>query len=176
MREDGFVYAWGNPNKGQLGDKYYHPEKSEYPYFPHVSFSVRGNKWIKVQAGDSFSVFLTEKGHVYTWGEGNYGRLGHTSWASVYSPSLIEYFRNNKIKIVDISTGGRHTFAISDKRELYVWGFGYYYQNGTNENEDCNQPIKIPFEREINFVSCGYFHSSFILRDVRKPEQPDENN
>ena len=176
LREDGFVYACGNPNKGQLGDQYYHPETSPYPYFPHIIFSAHGNKWIKVQAGDSFSVFLTEKGHVYTWGEGNYGRLGHTVCTSIFKPSLVEYFRNNKIKIVDIKTGGRHTFAISDKKELYVWGFGYYYQLATKSNEDAIEPVKVPFDREVKFASWGYFHSSFILGDIKKDEVSEEEN
>ena len=124
---------------------------------------------MKVQAGDGFSVFLTEKGQVYTCGEGNYGRLGHANTSSVIKPMIVEYFRTNRINIVDIKTGGRHTYAVSDRRELYVWGFGYYYQLGNRSIDDFLEPAKIPLTKEVVHMSCGYFHSAFILGEDIKP-------
>ena len=119
-----------------MGDAYYHPDTSPEPYVAHVTFSTTHSKCIKVQAGDGFSVFLTEKGDVFTFGMGNYGRLGHSHGISLSKPTVIDYFLKHKIKVVDISVGGRHSFAVTDKNKLYTWGFGYYYQLGTNSQED----------------------------------------
>ena len=34
-------------------------------------------KVVAVAAGESHSAAITDKGALYTWGRGNYGRLGH---------------------------------------------------------------------------------------------------
>jgi len=178
LREDGLVYACGNVSRGQLGDQYYHPEKAEHPYFPLYLFSTRGNKCIKVQAGDGFSVFLTEKGNVYSCGEGNYGRLGNENCTSSSKPLVIDYLHSNNIKIIDIQVGGRHTYAISKFGELYVWGFGYYYQLSNTTMEDNNEPTKVILKKQVEQISCGYFHSAFILGedDVEIPENDKNDN
>jgi alpha-tubulin suppressor-like RCC1 family protein len=175
LRDDGWVYACGNITRGQIGDQFWHPEKSEDPFFAHYIFSTKGNKWVKAQAGDGFSVFLTDKGHVYTCGEANYGRLGHITGTSYTRPMMINYFRENNVFIVDIQVGGRHTYAISDKRELYVWGFGYYYQLANGNREDSFEPTKIALSKEVEEISCGYFHSAFIVGDDITIEKEDKS-
>jgi alpha-tubulin suppressor-like RCC1 family protein len=176
LREDGVVYACGNPNKGQLGDKYYHPEKSEEPYFAHYLFSSKNDKWVQVGAGDGFSVFRSEKGLVYTWGEGNYGRLGNGGTVSMVKPMMVEFFRKNGVAVKDIQVGGRHTFAISEDNELYVWGFGYYYQLGNTSNDDCVEPQMIKFTKQIDKVSCGYFNSVIIVGDDDAKKSENDSN
>ena len=153
LRDDGLVYACGSPQKGQIGDQFYHPEKAEKPYVAIYLFTSRENKCVKVQAGDGFSVFLTKNGQVHTCGEGNYGRLGHETTRCIAKPSIIDFFRKKLIKIIDVAVGGRHTYAISEKKELYVWGFGYYYQLATENREDSFEPIKISFSKEVEQVS-----------------------
>ena len=34
-------------------------------------------KVVVIAAGESHSAAITDKGALYTWGRGNYGRLGH---------------------------------------------------------------------------------------------------
>lgn len=38
-------------------------------------------KIVTIAAGESHSAAITDKGALYTWGRGNYGRLGH-GWHS----------------------------------------------------------------------------------------------
>ena len=38
-------------------------------------------KVVMIAAGESHSAAITDKGALYTWGRGNYGRLGH-GWHS----------------------------------------------------------------------------------------------
>ncbi|CAI2385454.1 unnamed protein product [Moneuplotes crassus] len=161
----GIIYASGDPSKGELGDPYYHPDKAEQPYFAHYFLTNENDRCIKVKAGDGFSVFLSCDGSVYTCGQGNYGRLGHENCSSLSKPAVVQYFKYKNAKIVDIETGGRHTYAISDKRELFVWGFGFYHQLPTSSREDCEEPVKIPLPKPVSNISCGYFHSSYILTD-----------
>jgi len=70
---------------------------------------------------------------VYSCGKGNYSRLGQGHSISLNKVTLIEHFKKLKVKVVDIEAGGRHSMAIATgadpegPKELYVWGFGYYY-------------------------------------------------
>uniref|UniRef100_A0A7S3N7B9 Uncharacterized protein n=1 Tax=Euplotes harpa TaxID=151035 RepID=A0A7S3N7B9_9SPIT len=96
---------------------------------------------------------------------GNYGRLGHYHGVSMSKPSMIDLFRKKRVVVKDIKVGGRHTFAITDKHELYAWGFGYYYQLGTSSQEDCLEPTKINLTKKVASASCGYFHSALILEN-----------
>ncbi|CAI2383928.1 unnamed protein product [Moneuplotes crassus] len=163
LDDKGVIYASGNPSKGKLGDPYYHPDKAENPYMAHYFLTGKKNRCVKVKAGDGFSVFLAANGQVYACGEGNYGRLGIEGSTSVQKPTMIPCFGTKGNKIIDIETGGRHTYAISKKKELYVWGFGFYHQLPNNSTDDCEEPLKIATKHQIEQVSCGYFHSAYIL-------------
>ena len=37
---------------------------------------------------------------------------------------MVEYFAKHNIKIKDAVAGERHTIALSEKGEVYTWGFG----------------------------------------------------
>ena len=39
--------------------------------------SLRGQRIVEVAAGGSHSAACCSLGHLYTWGKGRYGRLGH---------------------------------------------------------------------------------------------------
>ena len=67
---------------------------------------------------------------------------------------IVEYFRLNDIRLSDICAGGRHCLAISapnpylskyeelSNRNLFVWGFNFYYQLGLgfDKREDVFEP------------------------------------
>ncbi|CAI2384300.1 unnamed protein product [Moneuplotes crassus] len=163
--DKGVVYASGDSSKGQLGDPYYHPEKAELPYFAHYFLANDEDRCIKVKAGDGFSVFLSLNGSVYTCGQGNYGRLGHENCVNLSKPAMIQYFKHKNVKIIDIDTCGRHTYAISNKKKLYAWGFGFYHQLPTSSREDQEEPTEISLPSKISSISCGYFHSAYILEN-----------
>ena len=42
-----------------------------------VQGQLSGLKVVSIAAGESHSAAITDKGALYTWGRGNYGRLGH---------------------------------------------------------------------------------------------------
>ena len=91
LADDGKIFASGGSDRGQLGDPYYNSNLYSDPYIVHTLFSWSSNKWIKVGAGDGFSVLLTEAGEVYSFGAGNYGRLGHSHGLSLSRPAMIDY-------------------------------------------------------------------------------------
>ena len=100
LEDNGTVYASGNASRGQLGDNYYHPDIYPDPYVQHFMFSTGDTRAIKVQAGDGFSAILTSEGEVYTFGLGNYGRLGHHHGVSLTKPSRIDMLSVSLSKLI----------------------------------------------------------------------------
>lgn len=58
---------------------------------------------IKVECGSQFSVALGSNGLVYTWGKGDYHRLGHGADDHVRRPKKVMALQGKKV--VSISTG-----------------------------------------------------------------------
>ena len=81
----GKLYAAGNPQNGQLGDgsdhslnvkdssiKIMHEPQGVPIMVPHIPDDV-----MNVACGVNHTVCITNEGECFTWGSGNYGRLGH---------------------------------------------------------------------------------------------------
>ena len=52
--------------------------------------SLRDKRVTQVACGGSHSACVTAEGHLYTWGRGRYGRLGHGDSDDQSRPKLVE--------------------------------------------------------------------------------------
>ena len=68
---------------------------------------------IKVECGSQFSVALTRSGFVFTWGKGDYHRLGHGTDDHVRRPRKVAAPLQGK-KVVSVATGSLHCVACTD--------------------------------------------------------------
>jgi alpha-tubulin suppressor-like RCC1 family protein len=57
-------------------------------------------------------------------GEGDDGKLGHSSRLSCDKPRLIEALKSKRVR--DIACGSSHSAAITSAGELYTWGSGMF--------------------------------------------------
>jgi len=77
---------------------------------------------VAISCGNAHSLALTEPGHVYSWGRGDLGQLGHPPqqgfFLSSMSPRKIESLGN----IVAISCGTDDSLALTADHELFSWG------------------------------------------------------
>jgi len=67
------VYAWGINGWGQLGIG---KKESKCQEKPKKVFAL-GKNVIQLACGATHSLALTSEGHVFSWGRGSYGQLGH---------------------------------------------------------------------------------------------------
>jgi alpha-tubulin suppressor-like RCC1 family protein len=67
--------------------------------------------------------------------------------------------------VVDFSAGEEHSAFLSDKGEVYTWGYGNDGQLGHQERTNLTQPKKLIFSSEIAKVICGGGHTGIITKE-----------
>ncbi|XP_045892252.1 RCC1 domain-containing protein 1-like [Micropterus dolomieu] len=71
-----------------------------------------------VSCGCRHTAAVTTTGDLYTWGWGDYGQLGHQTLMSSDEPQLVEFFREQQMRVVDVVCGAWNTFAAVVKEEV----------------------------------------------------------
>ncbi len=74
---------------------------------------------IAVSAGYRHSGAVTDDGALYTWGEGDFGRLGHGDSQSRDTPTVVKDIG----PVSQVACGMAHTLALSEDGRT-VWSFG----------------------------------------------------
>ena len=69
---DGAAWSWGYGYRGQLGHG-----NEQNQLLPKKIEALAGERVIAVLAGEQHSLAITADGAVWSWGNGNYGKLGH---------------------------------------------------------------------------------------------------
>ncbi len=107
ITESGDVYTWGGGEHGQLG----HGEKVNKTVPTLItSRELKSKVVVSITCGWSHSVALTGCGKVYTWGNGDHGKLGHGGSAKVSTPKMVEALGH--LRVVKIASYNEHTAAL----------------------------------------------------------------
>ena len=81
-----------------------------------------GVKVTQVAAGNSHSVICTAEGHVWTFGNGNFGRLGHGGTATEMVPRIVEGLVG--VKVAYVAAGFGHTVICTAEGRVWTLGRG----------------------------------------------------
>mmetsp|Transcript_35801 Transcript_35801/g.55083 ORF Transcript_35801/g.55083 Transcript_35801/m.55083 type:complete len:595 (+) Transcript_35801:211-1995(+) len=103
--QDGRIYTFGGGEHGQLG----HGDKINKTK-PTLVQALEGIFISQITCGWSHSVALTNKGRVYTWGNGDHGKLGHGSGRKMSTPQLVEKLKDHVV--VKVASYNEHTAAL----------------------------------------------------------------
>lgn len=110
---------------------------------------------ISIKCGDEYSLLLTSKGYVYSFGSNYQGQLGlnDKNIKSRSVPTLI----HNIPEITRIECGENHSMCIDIDNNLWVFGYNTYGQLGLGDTEDRYKPILHPtLTNIIDISSRGY--------------------
>ena len=184
LSKENKVYGFGNNEDGVLCLN----DKNSKTFIPKlITFGDYTNKIKNISCGTAHNLALTTDGKIFAWGSSQGGQLGipenlllnMPNFAENYyisQPLIIPNLSNNGINIIKISCGEAHSIALSDKGEVYSWGFGSNGQLGLGFCEDCFEPgvgsIKsrsfIPHKiisaemENVKDIQCGKTYTMFI--------------
>ena len=164
VTEGGGVYTFGSGFYGSTGHG--NEEDQLVPRrMPAAGFN--GERIVMVATGDTHTVVLSEAGHVFTWGDGKYGQLGHGDREDQRAPRQVEAGRFGGEKVVFVAAGGRHTVAVTAGGSVYTWGWGTSGQLGHGDNNNRNVPTLVgdgAFVRVV-MAACGNEHTLVVTQD-----------
>uniref|UniRef100_A0A6Q2Z7N8 BTB domain-containing protein n=1 Tax=Esox lucius TaxID=8010 RepID=A0A6Q2Z7N8_ESOLU len=152
------VYTWGNNANFSLGhgnqESRHHPEI--------VDVFARTGVYIKQVVLCKFhSVFLSQKGQVYTCGHGQGGRLGHGDEQTYLVPRMVEGLMSHHCS--QVSAAKDHTVVLTEEGYVYTFGLNTYHQLGLAPPPVFSKTLK---GRTVIGVAAGRFHTVLWTREA----------
>ena len=110
---------------------------------------------MRVIAGKSNPLALSDDGKLYSWGRGKFGAHGHGHTSHVLAPRKLP-LPEDRI-VVDMDCGRHHCAMLTIKGEVWCWGGGQGFALGNGKEEDSGVPIRVESIRKfvIIQVACG---------------------
>jgi len=130
---DGALWAWGFEGEGQLGlDNTWN---MLVPARVGAEDEFGGLPVLMAACGDSHSLAVTKTGTLWSWGEGDDGKLGHNNKNIKLVATKVETQHFGDSRIVSATTGETHSAAVTEHGELYTWGLGTFLEEEEEEEE-----------------------------------------
>uniref|UniRef100_H0V6J8 HECT-type E3 ubiquitin transferase n=1 Tax=Cavia porcellus TaxID=10141 RepID=H0V6J8_CAVPO len=161
---DGSVRACskGSYRRLGLGDSNNQSTLKKLTFEPHRSIK----KVSSSKGSDGHTLAFTTEGEVFSWGDGDYGKLGHGNSSTQKYPKLIQGPLQGKV-VVCVSAGYRHSAAVAEDGELYTWGEGDFGRLGHGDSNSRNIPTLVKDISNVGEVSCGSSHTIALSKDGR---------
>ncbi|XP_019851476.1 PREDICTED: E3 ubiquitin-protein ligase HERC2-like [Amphimedon queenslandica] len=163
VTEDGVLYTWGKGSYGRLGHG-----NAEDKLIPTIVEGLNGVKIVQVDcgSGDAHTLALDDTGQVWSWGDGDYGKLGRPGSDQNKVPKPISGIGSTS-PVVKIICGNQISMALTKDGKLYSWGCGDTYQLGHGNQEHVRQPKLIEglSETVVSDVSVGAQHCVALTTD-----------
>ena len=106
---------------------------------PRLVEALAGEKVIGGAGGLQHSVVFTEAGELFTFGWGQYWKLGHGGDDDEWVPRLVQGEWAGK-KVAGVAAGGCHTVVFTEAGDLYTFGDGRHGRLGHGGTDDESVP------------------------------------
>lgn len=122
---------------------------------------------INIECGGTYSAAISGNGALFTWGRGNYGRLGHGTSDDVLVPTMISGLTGQHVIQVACGSGDAHTLCVTSQGNVYSWGDGDYGKLGRGGSDGSKVPRLVEkFQNiEVTDVYCGAQFSVALSKD-----------
>ncbi|KAA0712569.1 E3 ubiquitin-protein ligase HERC2 [Triplophysa tibetana] len=126
-----------------------------------------GKQVVHIACGSTYSAAITADGELYTWGRGNYGRLGHGSSEDQTTPMLVTALKGLKVIAVACGSGDAQTLAVTENGQVWSWGDGDYGKLGRGGSDGCKTPKLVEKLQDLDIVKvcCGSQFSVALTKD-----------
>ncbi|XP_078438381.1 regulator of chromosome condensation (RCC1) family protein [Wolffia australiana] len=115
-----------------------------------------------VACGGFFTMALSPEGRLWSWGANSNFELGRGDNVSDWRPKQIPALQD--VTITQITCGGYHSLALTDKGEVFSWGHGGHGQLGHKSTQNQKVPLLIESlaEERVTYIACGGSSSAAI--------------
>lgn len=129
-----------------------------------------------ISAGGYHSVAKDAAGDAWSWGRGEWGRLGHGDSSDCYEPTLLEVCDEIRGKVATCFAGDVHTAVLTSEGAVYAWGrnenwqLGYEVSGMLNAGQSLDaqqepQMVVLPTESPTRILSCGELGTAALSAD-----------
>jgi hypothetical protein len=153
------TWSFGDGAYGRLGHG-----GAEHEAVPRLIEALNRVVVKQVAAGLYHSMVLTSDGDVWTWGDGDDGRLGHGNTDRQNVPKRVGGLTN----VTDIASGWSHSLAVGEGGVVYTWGLNSPGQLGLGDHGEGTGrlvPTEVPGVNAVVAVAAGAYHSFVLSRD-----------
>jgi alpha-tubulin suppressor-like RCC1 family protein len=176
LRDDGLVYAWGDPRVVGRGPGLL---SAVYPEQVLTSPGVPLRNVVQISAGSNFTLALTATGEVYIWGANDGLKMKNTDgtqsshyfWATrVSSDPNGQPLRD----VVSVAAGQAHALALTTSGYVFAWGSNTYGQLGRGYSsfstvglspDLVRAPSGYTYLYNVVSISAGQHHSLALMGD-----------
>jgi alpha-tubulin suppressor-like RCC1 family protein len=146
LRADGTAWCWGQNLLGQLGNG--STTSTSSPTLVDLLFNP-----VAIAGGFGHSCASLADGTARCWGDNAAGQLGNTTTTSSTTPTLVQFSPLFGIGVtllrplrgvVNITTGRRHSCALSVGGGVSCWGENTFGQLGNNSTTNSTVPVAVP--------------------------------
>jgi len=123
----GQLFSWGGNRHGQLGHG-----SSTSELLPRQVAMFESSKIKAIACGWFHTACITEEGHLYTWGCGAFGRLGHGDRETHSKPKAVAALSGG---VKSVAMGYTHSAAVANDGTVHTWGGNTHGQLGQGESE-----------------------------------------
>lgn len=74
-----------------------------------------------IECGANYSAAISANGSLYTWGRGNYGRLGHGTFDDCLLPTMVAALSGQHIIKVACGSGDAHTLCVTAQGMVFIF-------------------------------------------------------
>ncbi|WP_332460950.1 InlB B-repeat-containing protein [Bifidobacterium apousia] len=184
LGSDGYAYAWGCNQDGQLGNAVSGSNVNPFPVRmrdpANPTETSKGLKATQASAGYHYSLAVSNDGYAYACGDNKFGELGDGTTINRTTPVKVSKLADapTDFTYVQVSAGYWHALAVGSDGYAYAWGNNVDGQLGNNTNSGTNganpAPVRVrdpanPTDKskglQATQVSAGSFHSLAVGSD-----------
>jgi len=174
----GNIFVWGSNTRGTLAPI---EDDMQYLVWPYLVDSS-GVRFKSMSMSKGHVAAISTDGDVYTWGQnktklsffgelfggGRCKGLGHSNGAPTEYPTRVEFPVSENLKFAQVECGEKHTLALTEDGEVWVWGSGEFGRLGNGSTSDALTPEPSEVMSGISGckqVVCGEHYSGAVTDD-----------
>ncbi|KAL3529964.1 hypothetical protein ACH5RR_009286 [Cinchona calisaya] len=159
VTKQGEIFSWGEESGGRLG----HGVDSDVLH-PKLIDGLSNMNIELVACGEHHTCAVTLSGDLYTWGDGQFGLLGHGNEVSHWVPRRVNGPLEG-IHVSSISCGPWHTAIVTSAGQLFTFGDGTFGVLGHGDRRSISKPREVESLKGLRTVraACGVWHTAAVV-------------